>query len=563
MNRLYLISFIEGGSLMAVELLAAKLFQSHYGQSLYVWSAVLAVTVGSLSVGYALGARLSKQATDLLKVLHISLLLPGIYILLLPWFAPFIEQLTLQLPLLLGITLCALLIISPIVIAFGTVTPIIVQYFTKEASESGQLAGNFYFISTMGGVVYTFLFGFFLMPTLGVRLSLLIVGGILILCSFMTQRSYIPLLKSILWVLMFSSLLVACGRDLNTDQALIKGTIMGGDGKQLNLFRYTAEGKIEKIRTSSIDKKGKIEILLKLEDSTIFYLENNKSQKRVYFHLKPEAIFEFSATFLDFDNYRIIQGNGTTKALQDFHRNYGIKRNEYTNARYLANQSDIVNRYRAANIEIEKRYDIAYMDMKNFLRTYADTIQINDLVYYATSLLNQEDFHFVQSKTKTLDESVMSSYLKKRAVDLKTRLNTFLPVVEAMPLLSGSNGEQIPLYSPTDHHTLVLVWASWCHESANYISKLMNSTNTFKEKNINIVSISLDEEKDKWKTGLTKLNFEADHHYCDEKGWQTPLKHQFPFDFIPANFLISPEGNLHSMNMSVEELLDFSKTIDN
>ena len=42
---LFLVLVIEGASLMAVELMGAKLFAPFYGSSLYVWTAVLGITV--------------------------------------------------------------------------------------------------------------------------------------------------------------------------------------------------------------------------------------------------------------------------------------------------------------------------------------------------------------------------------------------------------------------------------------------------------------------------------------------------------------------------------------
>ena len=51
-NRLLLLlSFIEGGSLMAVELMSARMLAPYFGSSLFVWATVLAVTLGGLTLG--------------------------------------------------------------------------------------------------------------------------------------------------------------------------------------------------------------------------------------------------------------------------------------------------------------------------------------------------------------------------------------------------------------------------------------------------------------------------------------------------------------------------------
>ena len=55
----FLLSFIEGGAVMATELLGAKMLAPYFGSSLYVWATVLAVTLGGLAIGYFLGGLLS------------------------------------------------------------------------------------------------------------------------------------------------------------------------------------------------------------------------------------------------------------------------------------------------------------------------------------------------------------------------------------------------------------------------------------------------------------------------------------------------------------------------
>ena len=57
---LFLVLLIEGGALMAVELMGAKLVAPFYGNSLYVWTAVLTITVLGLTLGYYAGGRLAE-----------------------------------------------------------------------------------------------------------------------------------------------------------------------------------------------------------------------------------------------------------------------------------------------------------------------------------------------------------------------------------------------------------------------------------------------------------------------------------------------------------------------
>jgi len=71
---LFFVLIIEGSSLMTVELLGAKLLAPFYGSSLYVWTAILSITIIGLTLGYHFGGRLSaKHATEQRLILILSI----------------------------------------------------------------------------------------------------------------------------------------------------------------------------------------------------------------------------------------------------------------------------------------------------------------------------------------------------------------------------------------------------------------------------------------------------------------------------------------------------------
>jgi hypothetical protein len=64
MKKLYFLlflAFIEGASVMACELLGAKMIAPFFGSSLYVWASVLGITLFGLMTGYYTGGYLSEK----------------------------------------------------------------------------------------------------------------------------------------------------------------------------------------------------------------------------------------------------------------------------------------------------------------------------------------------------------------------------------------------------------------------------------------------------------------------------------------------------------------------
>lgn len=164
------ISIIEGGAVMAVELLGAKLIAPSYGASLYVWATTLAVTMGGLTTGYLLGGVISEKYPNK-NVLHYIVLASAIFVSIMPMTSSIIMDATLGMNLKIGIVISSLCFVFPPLVFFGMVSPLIIRLISREVSEVGNSVGTIYSISTLGGIATTFLFGFYFIPTMGLTFS--------------------------------------------------------------------------------------------------------------------------------------------------------------------------------------------------------------------------------------------------------------------------------------------------------------------------------------------------------------------------------------------------------
>lgn len=172
---LILVLIIEGGAIMAVELIGAKLIAPYYGNSLYVWAAVLATTLGALTIGYYSGGNLSSTKANIKTLLTITSS-SALFVLFMPIVSSLIMEATLGMELRIGILTSCIIFLMPPLIAFGMVGPMIVRLATNNVKHVGKIAGTVYFTSTIGGVASTFLFGFYCIPFLGLKVSCYITG---------------------------------------------------------------------------------------------------------------------------------------------------------------------------------------------------------------------------------------------------------------------------------------------------------------------------------------------------------------------------------------------------
>lgn len=162
---------------MATELFGAKMIAPFFGSSLYVWSAVLAVTLGGLAAGYLTGGFVStKRNTE--KKLYLLLLAAASFISFMPLLSKIILQSALHLNLLGGLLISSLLILLPPVFLMGMSSPLIVQQLSGN-NNSGEITGKVYAISTLGGIIATLFSGFYIIPEFGITLPCILTGVLL------------------------------------------------------------------------------------------------------------------------------------------------------------------------------------------------------------------------------------------------------------------------------------------------------------------------------------------------------------------------------------------------
>lgn len=177
-------SFFEGGALMAFEILSSKLYTPFIGASMYVWSSILTITLVGLAIGYKIGGALTKKE-NIRKKLIISFLVSGGFIL----FSPSLS--TMFLPFCLDFEIEVASIISGIVILLipvfflGTISPMIVKEVFEYNKIASKATGIVYGVGTLGGILFLLLTAFVLIPAIGVRSSIYLTGGLLVLTGLL------------------------------------------------------------------------------------------------------------------------------------------------------------------------------------------------------------------------------------------------------------------------------------------------------------------------------------------------------------------------------------------
>jgi len=197
-NLLEITVFTSGAVLMIFELAGSRILAPYLGTSLYVWTSIIGVILGSLSVGYWLGGKFADKNPSL-KQLSIIIFFNGLCIGLTGIAKdPF---LTLVTPLMRDFTsvfaiAASLILFTPASVLAGLVSPYALKLKIINLDSSGKTAGNLYALSTIGSIAGTFFAGFFLIPTFGtsnivfgLAITLIILSIFLYPLDFLKQKS--------------------------------------------------------------------------------------------------------------------------------------------------------------------------------------------------------------------------------------------------------------------------------------------------------------------------------------------------------------------------------------
>jgi spermidine synthase len=160
--------FLAGAVLLGVEIAASRVLAPFFGNSLFVWGALIGVVLAGLAVGYWVGGTIADRfPRHELLVAAIALGAAGVLAI------PFIDQAVLEAvvgwdpgpranPLLASVLLFG----APSVV-LASVTPIAVRLHARELARLGRTAGRLFSVSTIGSIVGTFATAFWLIPELG------------------------------------------------------------------------------------------------------------------------------------------------------------------------------------------------------------------------------------------------------------------------------------------------------------------------------------------------------------------------------------------------------------
>jgi spermidine synthase len=173
---------------MSLEMVGSRILAPTFGTSIYVWGSLISTVMAALTLGYYWGGKIADQRPNL-RSLGLILCGAGIFIGTIPFWSPMANQFFVAFGPQAG-SLCAALsfFFTPSVL-LAMISPYGIRLATRNLTTIGNTAGHLSAVSSGGSILGTLLTSFFLIPWMGVRNIIHMLGVILLILAGLALTS--------------------------------------------------------------------------------------------------------------------------------------------------------------------------------------------------------------------------------------------------------------------------------------------------------------------------------------------------------------------------------------
>lgn len=374
-------------------------------------------------------------------------------------------------------------------------------------------------------------------------------------------------MKKLFLLLTATTTFVSCNK-VGENEFLITGNIENAkNGQTVILEKQDEKGQLVPVDTVKIEN-GKFELKGNVTEPSFHLLQIQDKEGKIPFILENGEI----KVIVDKDSIHKSKISGTynndefskfniemVKVQKEFQK----KMMAFQQANMQKMQSAQQKKDTLAINQLMKEYQKIEKEGAKFYINYAES---HPKAFISSVILDgmlngpETDVEKIKKIYNNLEESLKNTKIGKSVKSKLDKLNApsllnSPEVGNVAPDFKAPNpeGKVISLKESLGKVTIIDFWASWCGPCRAENPNVVALYKEFHSKGLNIIGVSLDEDKDKWKAAISK-----DHlmwtQISNLKEWDEPIASLYNVKSIPATFILDAKGTIVAKDLRGEEL---------
>lgn len=176
------------------------------------------------------------------------------------------------------------------------------------------------------------------------------------------------------------------------------------------------------------------------------------------------------------------------------------------------------------------------------------------LAYFLARNAYKYDYETLVSLRKGLDTSLNENVYLKELDAAIAQLAKIQPGAEAPEIdIVDAQGKKVSLKDFRGKKLLIDFWASWCPDCRKTSPELVALYKEYKDKGLEILSVSMDENLDAWQAAIAKDQYTWPQALAQGL-WQSNAAQTYALRWIPTLILLDENGKILKRAIHVEEL---------